>query len=77
MCAQDIILDDVICTGEEESLNECDHNALYDHNCAHYEDVGVECYGRNCVTVFTKHKAKRGVLLEWCEMHFTEEDYCF
>ena len=45
LCSQDIILDDVICTGEETNLNECEHNALYDHNCAHYEDVGVECYG--------------------------------
>ncbi|XP_071953688.1 uncharacterized protein [Antedon mediterranea] len=45
-----IILDDVICEGNENDLNECDHAPLKGHNCAHSEDVGVRC-GIEMVTI--------------------------
>ena len=38
-----IILDDVSCTGGEESLLECNSSALLGHNCIHAEDAGVIC----------------------------------
>ena len=38
-----ILLDDVACNGNEESLFSCSHEST--HNCYHGEDVGVSCYG--------------------------------
>ena len=36
-----ILLDDVSCTGREESLQACHH--ANSHNCGHSEDAGVVC----------------------------------
>ncbi|XP_053376486.1 uncharacterized protein LOC123534263 [Mercenaria mercenaria] len=38
-----IFLDDVVCTGSEESLLLCKHSSWGDENCGHGEDVGVVC----------------------------------
>ena len=38
-----IVLDDVQCSGGEQSLLECNSSALLAHNCRHYEDAGVIC----------------------------------
>ena len=38
-----ILLDNVLCTGNESSLLECDHNGVEVHNCDHFEDAGVSC----------------------------------
>ncbi|XP_071504514.1 scavenger receptor cysteine-rich domain-containing protein DMBT1-like [Diadema antillarum] len=40
-----ILLDDVQCTGSENSLADCQHGGYGEHNCYHGEDVGVECIG--------------------------------
>lgn len=38
-----ILLDDVVCRGDEMSLLECKRSRVGKHNCSHREDVGVIC----------------------------------
>ena len=40
-----ILLDNVMCTGEELYLTSCPNNGLYVHDCVHAEDAGVRCQG--------------------------------
>lgn len=41
----DILLDNVVCQGNETSLLECDTNPVGQHDCDHSEDAGVRCGG--------------------------------
>ena len=41
-----ILLDDVMCTGNELQLVNCTYNP--NHNCAHFEDAGVVCAEAQC-----------------------------
>ena len=38
-----IWMDNVICSGSENRLSDCDQAELGDHNCEHHEDAGVIC----------------------------------
>lgn len=38
-----IWLDDVDCTGSEDSIFDCNHTGFGEHNCGHAEDVGIVC----------------------------------
>ena len=39
----EILLDDVVCVGNETSLVDCQHAEWGVHNCRHNEDVSVMC----------------------------------
>ena len=41
-----IWLDNVVCSGAEDSLHSCYHIGVGNHNCGHHEDAGVICYGK-------------------------------
>ena len=38
-----ILLDDVLCEGDEERLDSCGNRGYEVHNCDHTEDAGVRC----------------------------------
>ncbi|NWI14412.1 DMBT1 protein, partial [Crypturellus soui] len=40
-----VLLDELACTGDEESLTQCPHQGLGVHNCRHKEDAGIVCAG--------------------------------
>ena len=40
---QSIFLDELGCTGSESSLISCPHLGIGNHNCGHFEDVGLVC----------------------------------
>ena len=45
-----ILLDDVICFGNEIMLSQCLLPPVGQHNCRHFEDAGVRCY---CKSIFS------------------------
>ena len=48
-----ILLDDVICAGNEDDLLQCSRRSmspLFSTNCNHSEDAGVKCEGIFCTT---------------------------
>lgn len=45
-----IWLDDVGCLGTEASLSDCPAAPWGKHNCAHNEDIGVTCTGKEALT---------------------------
>ena len=48
-----IWLDNVHCTGDEQTLSSCLHGGWGVHNCLHFEDAGVECLSTgNLINVF-------------------------
>lgn len=38
-----ILLDEVRCTGNELSIEQCPKSSWGEHNCGHKEDAGVSC----------------------------------
>ena len=49
-----IFLDQLHCTGDEESLSECDmYTEPGIHMCGHQHDVGVICHRKMCILLQT------------------------
>ena len=40
-----IWMDDLNCTGDEQSIFDCDHRGWGQHDCGHHKDAGVICEG--------------------------------
>ena len=38
-----ILLDNVVCSGSEDTILQCRHSGIGSHNCVHDEDVSVQC----------------------------------
>lgn len=55
-----IWMDDLRCNGTERSIFDCAHRGIGQHNCGHYEDVGVVCTGPDM----------RGVCKKSCDAGF-------
>ena len=64
-----VILDDVICTGNESSLAECSHRQPFTSNCEHDEDVSVRCFLPNTSTTFGK-SANTGYETMWIMLFY-------
>ena len=44
-----IWLDDVVCSGDEDNLADCQHPEFGENNCGHHEDAGVVCLTQGIV----------------------------
>lgn len=49
----EFLLDEVKCTGEEETLADCQHDGWKQHNCYAWEQAGVKCYSDQCKITHT------------------------
>ena len=47
-----ILLDDVLCLGNESNLLQCNHSEIRKHDCFHLEDLGVSC-GKSILYIAT------------------------
>ena len=43
-----VYMNDVNCTGVEESIWDCPHNGITGYSCDHLEDASVICHGETC-----------------------------
>ncbi|XP_023931761.1 deleted in malignant brain tumors 1 protein-like [Lingula anatina] len=55
-----ILMDNVACSGNEASIQDCGHRGWRTHNCAHSEDAGVRCVGAVPVEVRLENGTRAG-----------------
>lgn len=53
-----MLLDEVRCTGNELSIEQCPKSSWREHNCGHKEDAGVSCTPLTGTSVISHHTAK-------------------
>uniref|UniRef100_A0A672Y7Z0 SRCR domain-containing protein n=1 Tax=Sphaeramia orbicularis TaxID=375764 RepID=A0A672Y7Z0_9TELE len=74
-----IWLDNVMCTGTESNLMECQHQGFGIHDCGHHEDAGVVCEGKHIAqkttnTIFSLSPKTKKVKLKINGESIPEED---
>nr|XP_054767677.1 adhesion G-protein coupled receptor G7-like [Lytechinus pictus] len=60
----DILLDDVLCTGNETNLLECSYLGIDVNDCTHDEDAGVICSTGETIDIDSKIPATDGILTD-------------
>lgn len=53
-----VLLDEVQCTGNELSIEQCPKSSWREHNCGHKEDAGVSCTPLTGTPVINHHRKK-------------------
>lgn len=53
-----VLLDEVRCTGNELSIEQCPKSSWREHNCGHKEDAGVSCTPLTGTSVTNNHTGK-------------------
>ena len=61
--SQQIHLDELLCSGQEETLLECSHDPVGVNDCDHAEDVGVICQRSEGKIYWSSAHFSVGVLL--------------
>ena len=57
-------LDNVGCSGEEDSLLNCSHHGIgVLRSCSHWDDVGVVCYKPGTCTVYAPHCKQKSIII--------------
>ena len=51
-----ILMDNMLCRGNEEALDHCDFNGWGNHGCTHREDAGVVCEDSKHANMHTKSR---------------------
>ncbi|NXV54299.1 NETR protein, partial [Molothrus ater] len=54
-----VLLDEVRCTGNELSIEQCPKSPWREHNCGHKEDAGVSCTPLTGTPVINHHRKKQ------------------
>ena len=49
-------MDNLRCSGEEESLLDCRHRGIGIHSCSHNEDASVHCYNGKHMIIYKNHR---------------------
>lgn len=62
-----VLLDEVRCTGNELSIEQCPKSSWREHNCGHKEDAGVSCTPLTGTSVLNYHTGKKGTKAEFTE----------
>uniref|UniRef100_A0A8C0UT88 SRCR domain-containing protein n=1 Tax=Cyanistes caeruleus TaxID=156563 RepID=A0A8C0UT88_CYACU len=65
-----VLLDEVRCTGNELSIEQCPKSSWREHNCGHREDAGVSCTPLTGTSVINQQKTGHRQSSQLCKENF-------